>query len=71
MRHRPVRRGPRRPPRDRPEPPQAPEIDGVVLVDSSIPAGTFADVTIVDALGSDLIADGADLSTISETLDEL
>ena len=36
---------------------EAPEIDGVVLVDSSIPAGTFADVTIVDALGSDLIAD--------------
>jgi ribosomal protein S12 methylthiotransferase len=50
---------------------EAPEIDGVVLVDSSIPAGTFADVTIVDALGSDLIADGANLSTISETLDEL
>ena len=35
------------------------------------PSGSFAEVTIVDALGSDLIAAGADLSTISETLDEL
>jgi ribosomal protein S12 methylthiotransferase len=50
---------------------EAPEIDGVVLVDASIPAGSFAEVSVVDALGSDLIAAGADLSTISETLDEL
>ena len=35
------------------------------------PPGSFADVAIVDALGSDLIAAGADLSTISETLDVL
>ncbi len=50
---------------------EAPEIDGVVLVDASLAAGSFASVEIVDALGSDLIAAGADLSTISETLDEL
>ena len=68
--HRLVRRGPRRPHRDRPEPPRGPRIDGVVLVDSSIPAGTFADVTIVDALSSDHRR-RSNLSTISETLDEL
>jgi ribosomal protein S12 methylthiotransferase len=50
---------------------EAPEIDGVVLVDASLASGSFAEVEIVDALGSDLIAAGADLSTISETLDEL
>jgi ribosomal protein S12 methylthiotransferase len=50
---------------------EAPEIDGVVLVDESLAAGSFAQVEIVDALGSDLIAAGADLSTISETLDAL
>ena len=50
---------------------EAPEIDGVVLVDVSLAAGSFAGVEIVDALGSDLIAAGADLSAISETLDEL
>ena len=50
---------------------EAPEIDGVILVDPTLAAGTFADVAIVDALGSDLIAAGADLSTISETLDAL
>jgi ribosomal protein S12 methylthiotransferase len=50
---------------------EAPEIDGVVLVDESLTAGSFAEVEIADALGSDLIAVGADLSAISETLDEL
>ena len=50
---------------------EAPEIDGVVLVDPSLVVGSFADVTIADALGSDLIAAGADLSSISETLDVL
>ena len=50
---------------------EAPEIDGVILVDPTLAAGMFADVAIVDALGSDLIAAGADLSTISETLDAL
>jgi ribosomal protein S12 methylthiotransferase len=48
---------------------EAPEIDGIVLVDPSISPGEFATVTIVDALGSDLIADGADLASIGETLD--
>ena len=50
---------------------EAPEIDGVVLVDSALAVGTFSEVAIVDALGSDLIAAGADLAAISETLDEL
>jgi ribosomal protein S12 methylthiotransferase len=50
---------------------EAPEIDGVVLVDASVPAGSFAEVTIADALGSDLLADGADLAAIGETLDVL
>ena len=50
---------------------EAPEIDGVVLVDESLTAGSFAEVEIADALGSDLIAVGVDLSAISETLDEL
>jgi ribosomal protein S12 methylthiotransferase len=50
---------------------EAPEIDGVVLVDPSLVVGSFADVTIADALGSDVIAAGADLSSISETLDVL
>ena len=50
---------------------EAPEIDGVVLVDAALAPGSFADVAIVDALGSDLIAGGADLSTIGATLDQL
>jgi ribosomal protein S12 methylthiotransferase len=50
---------------------EAPEIDGVVLVDPSLPSGSFVDVTIADALGSDLIAEGADLATIGQTLDVL
>jgi ribosomal protein S12 methylthiotransferase len=50
---------------------EAPEIDGVVLVDASLAIGSFSDVTIVDALGSDLIASGADLSSISEALEQL
>jgi ribosomal protein S12 methylthiotransferase len=50
---------------------EAPEIDGVVLVDPSLPGGSFAEVTIADALGSDLIAEGADLATIDQTLDVL
>jgi ribosomal protein S12 methylthiotransferase len=45
---------------------EAPEIDGVVLVDESLTAGTFAEVTIVDALGTDLIAAGADPSTAEQ-----
>jgi ribosomal protein S12 methylthiotransferase len=50
---------------------EAPEIDGVVLVDPSLPGGSFAEVTIADALGSDLIAEGADLAMIDQTLDVL
>jgi ribosomal protein S12 methylthiotransferase len=50
---------------------EAPEIDGVVLVDPSLAPGSFVDVTIADALGSDLIAAGADLATIGQTLDVL
>jgi len=38
---------------------EAPEIDGVVVVDESLAAGTFASVDIVDALGCDLIAAGS------------
>jgi ribosomal protein S12 methylthiotransferase len=34
----------------------APEIDGTVMVDKQIPAGTFADVTIKDWRGYDLVA---------------
>ena len=45
---------------------EAPEIDGVVLVDGAIPAGTFAKVAIVDALGVDLIAAGADVAAVSD-----
>ncbi len=36
----------------------APDIDGVVFVDESLPVGRFADVTIQDAFGYDLIAEG-------------
>jgi ribosomal protein S12 methylthiotransferase len=48
---------------------EAPEIDGVVLVDPALPAGEFATVDIVDALGADLIASGASMAD-AEALDE-
>jgi ribosomal protein S12 methylthiotransferase len=35
---------------------EAPEIDGVVLIPSTIPAGTFTQVTVTSALGPDLVA---------------
>ena len=35
---------------------EAPEIDGVIHVDRSLPAGEIVDVEIVDALGPDLVA---------------
>lgn len=38
---------------------EAPEIDGIVMVPSELAQGTFATVTIVDALGPDLVAAGA------------
>jgi ribosomal protein S12 methylthiotransferase len=40
---------------------EAPEIDGLVIVPASLGTGTFAEVEIVDALGPDLIAEGATL----------
>lgn len=40
---------------------EAPEIDGVVLLDPSLEVGAIATVPIVDALGPDLVAEGADL----------
>jgi ribosomal protein S12 methylthiotransferase len=41
---------------------EAPEIDGVVLLDESLEVGSFATVDIVDALGPDLVARGASLA---------
>lgn len=38
---------------------EAPEIDGIVMVPSELEPGRFATVTIVDALGPDLVAAGA------------
>ena len=49
---------------------EAPEIDGVIVVDEAIPAGSFARVEIVDALGVDLIAASAS-ATAGDDLDEL
>ena len=40
---------------------EAPEIDGVVMVPSELEQGSFATVTIVDALGPDLVAAGASM----------
>ena len=37
---------------------EAPEIDGVIHVDATLPVGEFAAVEIVDALGPDLVAAG-------------
>ena len=49
---------------------EAPEIDGVVVLDESIPTGSFATVEIVDAVGVDLLARGADTAA-GAVLDEL
>jgi ribosomal protein S12 methylthiotransferase len=38
---------------------EAPEIDGVVHLGHDVPVGQFAEVSIVDALGPDLVAAGA------------
>jgi ribosomal protein S12 methylthiotransferase len=38
---------------------EAPEIDGIVMVPPELETGTFASVSIVNALGPDLVADGA------------
>lgn len=40
---------------------EAPEIDGIVLVDDQLEVGTFAIVEVVDALGPDLVARGASM----------
>ena len=50
---------------------EAPQIDGVIRVPSSLAAGSFAKVRIVDALGPDLVAEGASHtdSDRSEALD--
>jgi ribosomal protein S12 methylthiotransferase len=42
----------------------APEIDGVVFVDENLPVGAFADVTIVDGFGYDLIAENGKVREI-------
>ncbi|MBU6330109.1 MAG: 30S ribosomal protein S12 methylthiotransferase RimO [Acidobacteria bacterium] len=38
---------------------EAPEIDGIVMLDPALAVGTFASVEIIDALGPDLVALGA------------
>jgi len=38
---------------------EAPEIDGIVMVAPDLEPGSFASVTIVNALGPDLVANGA------------
>jgi ribosomal protein S12 methylthiotransferase len=39
---------------------EAPEIDGIVTVPASLPAGSFARVTVTEAIGPDLIATSTD-----------
>ena len=48
---------------------EAPEIDGVIHVSETLEVGTFTDVEIADAMGPDLIAVGASLSS-KELLDD-
>jgi ribosomal protein S12 methylthiotransferase len=43
---------------------EAPEIDGVVHVGQNVPVGEFSEVTIIDALGPDLVAEGVDLDAL-------
>ena len=43
---------------------EAPEIDGIVHVDRDLTVGELVDVTIVDALGPDLVADGVDVDSL-------
>ena len=40
---------------------EAPEIDGIILIDDQLSVGTFVTVDIIDALGPDLVAQGASL----------
>ena len=44
---------------------EAPSIDGVVHVPESLPTGTFHDVVVESAAGSDLVAAGASLEAVS------
>ena len=39
---------------------EAPEIDGVIAVPDSLEVGSFVEVTVVDALGPDLVAEAVD-----------
>ncbi|WP_116998134.1 30S ribosomal protein S12 methylthiotransferase RimO [Desertimonas flava] len=48
---------------------EAPEIDGVIAVDEALDVGSFATVGIVDAIGPDLVAEGASRAA-AEGLDE-
>lgn len=41
---------------------EAPEIDGIIHVDSALTVGEMHEVTIVEAMGPDLVADGAKIS---------
>ena len=43
---------------------EAPEIDGVVHIGHDLTVGEFANVEIVDALGPDLVASGADVRAV-------
>lgn len=45
----------------------APDIDGSVMVDPSLPVGEFADVKIVDAVAYDLFAEGSVIPEAEET----
>lgn len=47
---------------------EAPEIDGVIHVDPSLPVGEIVDVEIVQALGPDLVATGVDLDSLDDEL---
>jgi ribosomal protein S12 methylthiotransferase len=48
---------------------EAPEIDGVVHVSETLPVAKFAEVEIVDALGPDLVATGANHDVSREARD--
>ena len=43
---------------------EAPEIDGIVHVSRDLTAGELVDVSIVDAFGPDLVADGVDVDSL-------
>ena len=38
---------------------EAPEIDGVVEVPHDLPVGEFVEIVVTDAMGPDLVAEGA------------